>query len=276
MRSEHVPLRSHWRAGGHGPALILLNGWSASGLAWPGAWISDLQRSFRVIRIDNRGSGWSRFAEMPFTMADLAADVLDVMDDAEIESATIFGLSMGGMIAQETAMRAPQRVTGLVLAATAPPMPGYRPRSGSALALSLVRPPGFREPLDRYFRKLWASATAEGFAERNPALMDELVRQILERPTPRALLMHQLRAVVGWGRVERLQRISGPTVVVHGSEDSLMDIRAGRRLAELIPNSRFVELEGVGHLIAHEAPDVATRLIKEVSGAGRAPAVSSA
>lgn len=275
MSRRSLPLRAHWRAGGSGPALILLNGWSASGLAWPSAWVRDLQRSFRVIRIDNRGSGWSRLAEIPFTMADLASDVIDVMDDAGVETATVFGLSMGGMIAQETAMRAPERVKGLVLAATAPPMPGFRPKSGSALALSLVRPPGFRQPLDSYFRKLWASATAEGFAERNPELMDELVSQILERPTPRSLLMHQLRAVVGWGRVERLERITAATVVIHGSEDNLMDIRAGRRLAELIPGSRFVELEGVGHLIAHEAPEIATKLIKEVSS-GKPKSVSAA
>ncbi len=274
MTERDTKLRSHWRAGGSGPALILLNGWSASGLAWPTAWVRNLQQSYRVIRIDNRGSGWSRFAEIPFTMGDLASDVIGVMDDAEIETATIFGLSMGGMIAQETAMRAPERVTGLVLAATAPPMPGYKPKSGSTLAMSLVRPPGYRESLDRYFRKLWSAATADGFAEANPEVMDELVGQIMERPTPRALLMHQLRAVVGWGRVDRLQRITGRTVVVHGSEDGLMDIRAGRRLAELIPNSRFVELEGVGHLIAHEAPEMATALINEVSS-GKPAAVSA-
>ncbi|MGH2761673.1 MAG: alpha/beta fold hydrolase [Thermoleophilaceae bacterium] len=255
--------------------MILLSGWSASGLAWPRSWIRDLQRSFRVIRIDNRGSGWSRYAELPFTMADLAGDVVDVMDDAQVPSATLFGLSMGGMIAQEIAMTARERVTGLVLAATAPPTPGFKPRTGSALAVALVRPPLYREPLDQYFRKLWTMATAEGFAERRPDVIEELVQQILERPTPRSLLMHQLRAVIGWGHASRLARITVPTVVVHGTEDSFMDIRAGRRLAELVPGARFVELEGVGHLVAHEAPEIATQLIREVSEPAAA-AVSSA
>lgn len=257
--------RVHWRAGGSGPTLVLLNGWSASGLAWPTAWVRELERSYRVIRVDNRGSGWSRFAEIPFTMGDLAGDVLHVMDDAEAETAVIFGLSMGGMIAQETAIRQPERITGLVLAGTAPPMPGHKPKTGSTLAFSLVRPPGVREPLEDYFRRLWTMAAAKGFAERSPDVIEELVSQILARPTPRTLLMHQLRAVVGWGHVERLSRITANTVVVHGSEDTLMDIRAGRRLAELIPGSRFVELDGVGHLIAHEAPEVARDLIAEVS-----------
>jgi 3-oxoadipate enol-lactonase len=280
-RDRRQVSRIHWRGSGSGPPLILLNGWSASGLAWPRAWVAELGRSFRVIRIDNRGSGWSRMAEQPFTMADLAGDVIGVMDDAGVDTAVVFGLSMGGMIAQEVAMRAPDRVSGLVLAATAPPMPGYKPRTGSALAISLVRPPGFREPLDKYFAKLWSMAAAEGFAERNPELMDELVGQIMERPTPRSLVFHQLRAVMGWGHVDRLRRITAPTVVVHGSEDGLMDIRAGRRLAELIPGAKFVELPKVGHLVAHEAPEAMIELIKEVSAAPKratAPkaAVSSA
>jgi pimeloyl-ACP methyl ester carboxylesterase len=254
----------HYRAGGRGPALVLLNGWSASGLAWPARWVRALEADYRVIRIDNRGAGWSRFAATPFTMGDLADDVVAVLDDAEVERAMIFGLSMGGMIAQELAIRAPGRVDGLVLAATAPPTPGHRPGSRSGTALALFRPPGPREALDVYFRKLWTAATAEGFAEQHPEVIEELVRQIVDRPTPRSLLFHQLRAVFGWGHAERLASIDVPTVVVHGTEDALMPIDAGRRLAELIPNSRLIELDGVGHLVPHEAPERTRELIRDV------------
>jgi 3-oxoadipate enol-lactonase len=103
------PPAVHWRTSGRGPALVLLNGWSASGLAWPRSWIRRLGASFRVIRVDNRGSGWSRHAPTPFTMADLADDVADVLDAEGVERATVLGLSMGGMIAQELALRAPDR-----------------------------------------------------------------------------------------------------------------------------------------------------------------------
>ena len=85
--------------------------------------LRELERDFRVIRIDNRGTGWSRFARTPFTMADLADDVVGVLDEAEIDRATVFGLSMGGMIAQELAIRHAEDVRRLVLVATSPPAP---------------------------------------------------------------------------------------------------------------------------------------------------------
>jgi 3-oxoadipate enol-lactonase len=262
---------AHWRASGRGPALVLLNGWSASGLIWPRTWVRELQRSFRVIRVDNRGSGWSRHAPTPFTLADLADDVVDVLDDADVDCAVVFGLSMGGMIAQELAIRAPQRVAGLVLAATAPPTPAYRPASGGLAALVLFRPPSPGEPLDRYLRRVWSAAVARGFAGSHPEVVDELVEQIVARPTPRSLLIHQLRAVLGWGHAERLASITAPTAVVHGRDDRLIDVSAGRRLAELIPDCRYEELAGVVHLLAHEAPGTVRRLIDEVDAARGAP-----
>jgi pimeloyl-ACP methyl ester carboxylesterase len=243
----------YWRENGHGPPLVLLNGWSASGIAWPSEWVHELRSQFRVIRIDNRGTGWSRYARTPFTMADLADDVLAVLEDAEIDRATVFGLSMGGMIAQEVAIRAPERVGGLVLAGTAPPMPAYRPKTSLA-ATALLRPIGRRETLEDYFRSLWSQAVGEGFADRHPEIVDELVGQVVQRPTPRRLLVHQLRAVLGWGHAGRLAGISAPTVILHGTDDRFIEIGAGRRIAELIPGSRFVELDGVGHLIPHEDP----------------------
>ena len=101
------PAAVHWHESGRGPVLVLLNGWSVSGLVWPRAWIDRLAQRYRVVRIDNRGTGWSRRAPAPFTIADLADDVVTVLDAVGAERATIVGLSMGGMIAQELALRAP-------------------------------------------------------------------------------------------------------------------------------------------------------------------------
>jgi pimeloyl-ACP methyl ester carboxylesterase len=198
-------------------------------------------------------------------MADLADDVVEVLDEARVDRATVFGLSMGGMIAQEVAIRAPRRVGGLVLAATAPPMPAYRPQRSSSVAGLLMRPMGRGETLDAYFRKLWCQAMDEGFVERNPEVLEELVEQIVQRPTPRSMLIHQLRAVVGWGHAARLSQVKSPTIVVHGSADRFIACSAGRTLAGLLPESRFVELDGTGHLVAHEAPGLMLELIAEVT-----------
>jgi 3-oxoadipate enol-lactonase len=253
---NHRPrLQVYWRSTGRGPALVLLNGWSASGLAWPRRWVRELEDRFRVIRIDNRGSGYSRFVDTPFTMADLADDVAAVLDDAEVGGATVLGMSMGGMVAQEFAMRHPDRTDALVLVATRPPAPAFGPVSSTDGMWHLLMPPRRGEGLEPYFERLWASAVGAGFAEREPHLIAELVAQVVERPTPRQLLVHQLRAVNGWGHAERLGRIGAPTAVVHGAEDTFVHVVNGRTLAELIPGARLVELPGVGHLPALEAPD---------------------
>jgi 3-oxoadipate enol-lactonase len=245
----------YWRESGRGPALVLINGWSTSGLAWPSEWLRRLHREFRVICPDNRGTGWSRHAETPFSISDLAEDIVDVLDDAEADRATILGLSMGGMIAAELAIRAPERVHGLVLTATRGPGAAQRPFTAPELAWQLVRPIWPRESVADYFRKLWTAAAAPGFAQKHPAVLEELVSQCVERPTPRPLTTQQLRAASGWGRPHRLARIAAPTIVVHGDADRLVRVQHARRLAEMIPGSRYVELPGVGHLTPHEAPD---------------------
>jgi pimeloyl-ACP methyl ester carboxylesterase len=244
--------------------VVLVNGWAASSRAWPSGWLRELRARYRVTAVDNRGSGWSRFADTPFTIADLAGDVVAVMDAAEVEHATVVGVSMGGMIAQEAALRAPERVTGLVLAATRAPAPEFTQRPALRVAAAFLRPP-LGESLDRYFARQWSLAAAPGFADRHPELIAELTRRSVERPTPRAMLVHQLRAMAGWSRAGRLARVAVPTVVVHGAEDRLAPVRNGRRLAELIPGARYLELPGVGHLVAHEAPEQLTEAIASVT-----------
>lgn len=259
----------YWRGGGRGPALLLINGWSASGLAWPRAWVRALERDFRVIRIDNRGSGYSRFAPTPFTMPDLADDVAAVLDEAEVRRAVVAGMSMGGMIAQEFAVRHHDRLAGLVLIATRPPAPAYAPPTASSMLLELLGPPRGDETLENYFTRLWTMSTGTGFAAREPEAIAELVAQIVAQPTPRAMLTHQLRAVNGWGHADRLGRITAPTAIVHGSEDRMLDAANGRLLADLIPGSLYFELDGVGHLPPLEAPD---RLLEIIAGIAYEPA----
>lgn len=171
-----VPARPQvsWRAHGRGPALVLVNGYAASAIAWPREWLHSLERRYRVITMDNRGCGWSRFVDTPFTMADLAADVADVLDAAEEESATILDLSMGGMIAQEFAIRTPEHVAGLVLVATRPSIPRFRQPS-LLVALELMRQPAHRESLEAHLRRLWSTAAASGFADRHPQVIAELM-----------------------------------------------------------------------------------------------------
>jgi 3-oxoadipate enol-lactonase len=245
----------HWHRSGNGPPLLLLNGWTASGLAWPEAWLRRLEEGYDVIRIDNRGTGWSRSAPSPFTIGDLAADARDVLKACGIDQATVLGISMGGMIAQELAIRHSEVVEKLVLVATMPPTPAHTPMSRDALRLTLSRP--LRDQrLREFFVTTWAQTTGTGFAAAHPEVFDELGEQIMRRITPRSGVVNQARAIMSWHGPGRLQRVRAPTTIVHGDQDPLIAVDNGRRLARLIPAARHVELAGVGHLVTHEAGDI--------------------
>lgn len=269
QRREHVGGRepvAFWHDGGEGPVLLLLNGWSASGLVWPAEWVARLERRFRVIRIDNRGTGWSRTAPAPFTIGDLADDAAEVLRTIDAGPATVVGLSMGGMIAQDLALRHPNLVGRLILVATRPPAPDHIPAPPPVLERELghmLAVPQRGAPLDGYFRALWEPQCAPGFAARHPERLDELIGQVLERPSPRAAVVNQLRAIAAWTATRRPAAITAPTVVVHGDLDELMPVGNGMRLARLVPGARYVELPGVGHLVPLEAPDELAAIIEE-------------
>ncbi len=236
------------------PLIVLLNGWTASGLVWPHSLVEQLESEADVIRIDNRASGYSRMAPAPFTIAEMADDVADVIRFVGAQSAMIAGLSMGGMIAQEFALRHPLLVERLVLCGTRAPTPaGFLSKAGALDAVMSPRLPA--ETVPDYFRRTWGATVGAGFEERRPDLVDELVDRISERPTPRAGVLAQTRALATWTGPERLARISSPTVIIHGREDPLFPVGNGMRLAQLIPGARYVELAHVGHLVPFEAPD---------------------
>lgn len=250
-----------WRSGGRGRPLLLLNGWTASGLVWPAEWVAHLERRFRVIRPDNRGTGSSGDMSAPFTIADLADDAHRVLEAHCADRAIVLGLSMGGMIAQELALRHPDSVSHLVLVGTRPPTPAHVPAEFATLAGAL-RPPEKGRSLEEHYRVKWSQACAPGFPERNPHLMQEIVGQILRRPTPRSVVYAQACAVAAWRGPRRLGSLDVPTVVVHGDQDPLMPVGNGVRLARLIPGAEYVELPGVGHLVPHEAGPILAGIVE--------------
>lgn len=264
---RHVPV-VHWREGGEGPPILLLNGWSMSGVVWPAAFVDALEAGHRVIRPDNRGTGWSQTAPLPFTIADLADDAATVLRSARVASATVVGISMGGMVAQELALRHPELVDHLVLVSTQLPRPA-EVAAGPGLLGPSMRAPG-EGSTGAWFHELWSSYCAPGFAEAHPERMAELVDQVLRRPTPRRVLFEQMRAMAAWGRPGRVADVAVPTTVVHGDEDPLVPVANGMRLAQAIPGARYVELAGVGHMPPVESPARLAEVVHEVAVAGRA------
>src|SRR4051795_13001529 len=129
----------HYESTGSGPAVLLIMGLGLPGAAW---WrtVPVLARSARVITFDNRGSGRSDSPSGPYSIADMAADAVAVLDAAGVERAHVYGTSMGGMIAQELVLGHPDRVHALVLSATSPGGAAATPPDAETIAFLRRRP----------------------------------------------------------------------------------------------------------------------------------------
>ena len=252
----------HWHDGGVGPStIVMINGWTASGLMWPESLVQRLERDARVIRIDNRGTGWSRSAPEGYGIGDLANDVADVLKATHVKKATIVGLSMGGMIAQEFAARRPELVESVFLLGTRPPTPAHLPGNPAELHAAM-RPRLPQESWATYIRSIWARQLGPGHSESGRGqILDEIVSQSLRRTTPRAGVLGQARAVSGWSGPRLLSRIAAPTTVVHGACDPMIPVGNGHRLARGIHGAEYIEMPDLGHLVPYEAPNELANLL---------------
>ncbi|MCU1451241.1 MAG: alpha/beta fold hydrolase [Acidimicrobiales bacterium] len=251
----------HYQDSGSGPPVLVLNGWSASGLIWPDEWVHDLDGDYRLLRVCNRGTGWSDHVEDPFTVADMVADAVAVLDAEGIGKAHVFGLSMGGMIAQQLAVEHADRVDRLVLCATAPPPPDFVAAAPEVFARLMSPPPGATTP-EEMVGSIWSSIVGPGFEERGADVLGRLVQRAVERPTTLEIIMLQMQAITT--RTGSPGDITAPTLVIHGADDPLLPVGNGRRLAELVPGARYVELDGVGHLIPWEEPARTAKAMREL------------
>jgi pimeloyl-ACP methyl ester carboxylesterase len=252
------------------PALLLVMGLATQMLGWP----EDLcrafaDRGFHVVRFDNRDVGRStriRGGPKPkvlralagvtkdpaYTLEDMAEDAFGLLDHLGIEEAHVAGASMGGMIAQTMAIQHPERVLSLtsIMSTTGNRRAGL-PRV-KALGVLLRRAPQDREGFAEYLVRTWRIIGSPGF-DRDDELVRELGRQSYDRGVDRGGPARQLVAIQASGdRTRALAGLSLPTVVIHGTDDPLLPVRAGRATARAIPTAELIEVEGMGHDLPRE------------------------
>jgi pimeloyl-ACP methyl ester carboxylesterase len=250
----------HYLRAGEGEPLLLIQGMSATHLAWGRPFLEQLERSFETIVFDNRGMGLSGPAELPFTTADMAADTVGLMDALELETAHVVGISMGGMIAQELALAHPERIRTLTIGASycgGPQSSLMAPEDLQRLGEAYAS--GERE---RVFRAMWEINLSPGFRAEDSrfAAFAEMGSAL---PAPQPVVLQQMRACGAHDTHERLSRLSLPTLVIHGDVDRLLDYDNGRQIAAAIPGARLETLEGVGHMFWWEQPQRSAELVRE-------------
>mgnify|MGYP003478046285 FL=1 len=223
------------------PPLLMIRGLGRTSRHW-GRIVHELERSFRLVLIDNRGVGKSTVPVLPFTTRDMADDAAAVLDWLEIETADAMGISLGGMIAQELALRHGPRLRRLILGCTSA---GRRTGKSIRLAtvLQLIGP--MRLPPERAIRETARLILSQDFLEREPEVVDEWVQIARELPPSRRGVFYQLLAAARHETGSRLGEIRTPTLVVTGDTDKLIDAENSARLARSIPGARLELPAGV-------------------------------
>lgn len=242
----------HWEAHGEGPPVLLIMGLGLSGGAW---WrtVPVLSRRFQTITFDNRGVGRSKSLTYSYTTEAMADDAVSVLDSAGIDRACVYGISLGGMVAQQLALRHPRRVVSLVLGAT---------HAGGPRAVAPER-----EVLDFFRRRpdlpqeeaAWASVPynyGPVCRRRHASRIAEDVAQRLAHPFPADAYRAQLYAAGLHNCLGQLSRVRVPTMIVHGRHDRLIPVANAELIASRMPHARLEILEHSGHLYPTEQPDV--------------------
>ena len=233
------------------PWLVLIQGMGFDRHGWEPV-LRKLGRHFRLVLVDNRGSGRSGLPPGSFSVADMAGDVLAVLDSAGIGRAHVMGVSLGGMVAQELAIDHPERVGDLILVSTTPGWPFAYPMPAVSAALIAATGSLSRETAAR--RHTENALSARTVLDR-PDVADRLAAVQRERPAdPRAGTAQAAAGARYSGRL-RQRRIRARTLVIHGSADTVVDPGNGKLLADRIPGAELVTFPGLGHLLFWEDPD---------------------
>jgi 3-oxoadipate enol-lactonase len=246
----------YWESEGSGEPVLLIMGLGMTAAAW---WrtVPVLAERMRVVAFDNRGCGRSDRTPGPYTIQQLAEDAAGILDAADEDSAHVYGISLGGMIAQELVLRYPHRVRSLVLGASTPG--GRRHELPDDATLEFLR----RRSSMPAEEAVWASVPyiyGKTTRERHADRIGEDLAQRLRFPVDAAGYRAQLSAAWAHHTGDRLSRVDTPTLVLHGSEDRMVPVSNGRLLAEAIPGAHLEVLEAAGHLYPTDAPE-ADRLV---------------
>ncbi len=239
---------------GDGEPLLMLMGLGGTIQAW-GLQIPTLSAHYRLICLDNRGVGRSDKPQGPYTIAEMAEDALAVLDAAQVESAHVLGVSMGGLIAQELYHRAPARVRSLILGCTGtgPNDPTYvRPAPEAWEVLALDRR---SQPPETIIEAMCQVFYHPSYRARVPDLAARLLKLQQAQPQPPHGYEGQLAAC--WSHAPnspRLADIRVPVLVLHGSDDEIWPLANAHYLAEHIPGAVLHVIPESGHMFMIEKP----------------------
>lgn len=243
---------------GRGEPLVLIPGF-ASG-AWSWSWqVDELAKSFQIITFDPKGISRSGIANNDVvSISGIANDIVALLDELEIKAAHVLGISFGGFVAQDFALRFPERVKRLILASTSFGGPNHVAPSMQVLA-AFASTDGLNtaERIRRYL----TVAFSRDFAETNSDTVDKFCRLREENFVPREIYMQQLQAALSFNVEDQVPRIVTETLVITGDKDVVVPAQNSHNLASALPNARLEIIGGSGHMAFVEKADEFNRIV---------------
>ena len=253
---ENQGARIYWDEQGRGAPVLLIMGLGYTSDMWYRVRPA-LSAEYQTIALDNRGVGRSDMPPGPYSIALMASDAAAVLSAAGVESAHVFGVSMGGMVAQEFALQYPERVRSLMMGCTA---------AGGSTAVR-AEPEATKMLMARDKMSPEQAAQAAVPFIYHPATPREWIDQDLAVrrpwfPAPEGYRA-QLQGILAWESYSRLHEITAPTLVIHGDGDRLVAPGNGKLIAERIPGAELVMISHASHLFMTDQTEAANHAILE-------------
>jgi pimeloyl-ACP methyl ester carboxylesterase len=248
-------VKIYYKVLGLGDPMVMLQGYGHYSTQWGGLPNEFAKLQYKVILVDNRGVGRSDKPDAPMTVAQMADDVCKVLDALSIKKASVFGVSMGGMIAQEFAINHPDRLINLILGCTTPGGPhSVKPTPEGAKVLFdydyLIKMTPEQRTLEVF--KFFCS---EEFIEANPDAWKQYHESTMAYPTPTYSFVRQAEAISKFDTWDRLPGITAPTMIISGTSDQIIPFKNSELMEELIPGAELTLLQDKRHGFFIEAMD---------------------
>jgi 3-oxoadipate enol-lactonase len=262
---ENQGAKIYWDEQGQGPPVLLIMGLGYPSSLWHRTRPVLAQR-YRTVAFDNRGVGRSDVPPGPYSIATMASDAAAVLDAAGVARAHVFGISMGGMIAQEFALQYPARTRSLILGCTSSGGPSAVRAESKVADVLMARGMTLEQAREAILPYIYDAATPREKIEQDVSLRQRWL------PSPEGY-MAQLQGILAWEGYSRIAQITAPTLVIHGKSDALVPPGNGELIAKRIPGARLVLLEHASHLFLTDQTQAAHKEILEflLSHAGGEP-----
>ena len=250
---------------GQGPSLLMINGFRRSRVVWMEDFLRAMEGQFRMILFDNRGTGNSDQPEAGYSIEGFADDCAALLEALGIAQTHVFGVSMGGMIAQALATRHPEQVKGLAIGCSHCGKSGAIPSQKDIWELLRLLPGPQMDAREVAYRQEAAYVT-EAFRAANRAFLDDFFETVQQNPTPEHAVKGHLRAIEAWDGCGQLGQIKAPTLVITGAEDRLIPAANSTLMAERIPGAELCLLPDSAHFFWLEKPRETAKALGDFFG----------